>query len=80
MLEAFTRHPHSVDETYGQHFAHAASFGLPMIAAGFACLIHGLLPFAFVTTGSRCVAKLYGRMTGRAVPQVGYGEWEGAGV
>lgn len=80
MLDAFTRHPASVDETYGEHFVHAASFGLPMIAAGFACLLHGVFPFLFETTGSRCVARLYGRMTGRAAPKVGYGEWRGAGV
>lgn len=80
MLDAFTKHPQSVDETYGEHFAHAASFGLPMIAAGFACLLHGVFPFLFVSTGSKCVTRLYGRMTGRAAPKVGYGEWSGAGV
>ena len=80
MLDAFTRHPRSVDETYTEHFAHAASFGLPMIAAGFACLLHGLFPFLFVSTGSDCIERLYGRMTGRSTQKVGYGDWEGAGV
>ena len=49
----FTDHPKSVDETYGEHLVMASSFGLRMILGGIACLIHGLLPFLFVKTGSQ---------------------------
>lgn len=64
---AFTGHPASVDETYGEHLASATGFGLTMIGAGLACLLHGLLPFLFVKTGSRAIADLHGRMvTNRA--------------
>lgn len=58
----FTEHPASVGETYGEHFVMASSFGLRMIAGGIACLIHGLLPFLFVKTGSLQVATLHDRM------------------
>ncbi|HTQ13529.1 MAG TPA: DUF6356 family protein [Rhizomicrobium sp.] len=58
----FTAHPESVGETYWQHLASAAAFGIRMIAAGAACLLHGLLPFLFVTTGSRTVRHLHDRM------------------
>ncbi len=58
----FTDHPASVGETYGEHLAMATGFGLRMILGGFACLIHGLLPFLFVRTGSAQVSTLHDRM------------------
>lgn len=58
----FTDHPASVGETYRQHLAVASSFGLRMILGGFACMIHGVLPFLFVKTGSRQIAMLHARM------------------
>ncbi|NCP19162.1 MAG: hypothetical protein GW855_08400 [Erythrobacter sp.] len=60
--QAFTRHPASVGESYGQHLRHASAFGLRMILGGIACLVHGLLPFLFVKTGSRQIESLHGRM------------------
>ncbi len=59
---SFTEHPESVGETYSQHFMHSASFGMTMLAAGCACLMHGLLPFLFQRTGSRAVMRLHDRM------------------
>lgn len=58
----FTEHPASVDETYGQHLAHASAFGLRMILGGFACLLHGIFPFLFVKTGSKQISTLHDRM------------------
>lgn len=60
--KAFTEHPAAVGESYGEHFAHATGFGLRMIAGGFACLLHGLLPFLFVKTGSQQISTLHDRM------------------
>lgn len=60
--DAFTRHPASVDESYTQHLMHASGFGLRMILGGFACVIHGVLPFLFVKTGSAQIETLHGRM------------------
>ena len=58
----FTEHPASVGESYGEHLAMASGFGVRMILGGFACLIHGLLPFLFVRTGSLQIATLHERM------------------
>jgi hypothetical protein len=33
-----------------------------MVFAGIACLVHGVLPFLFVRTGSRAIAELNDRM------------------
>jgi hypothetical protein len=58
----FTDHPASVNETYLQHLVGAMHFGVAMIAAGIACIIHGLLPIAFVSRGSDTICSLYQRM------------------
>ncbi len=58
----FTEHPASVDETYMEHMGVATSFGLHMVLAGLACLVHALFPFLFVKTGSLAIAGLYERM------------------
>lgn len=62
LLRAFTEHPASVDETYTEHMGRAACFGLRMIGAGVACLVHALLPFLFVRTGSAAITELNDRM------------------
>jgi hypothetical protein len=58
----FTDHPASVGESYLEHLAMAASFGAGMIAAGCACLLHGLCPWLFKTTGSDAIRALHERM------------------
>jgi len=58
----FTAHPATVGETYGEHLVMATSFGCRMVLAGVACILHGLIPFVFVRTGSRAVAELNQRM------------------
>jgi len=58
----FTDHPASVGESYGEHLVMASGFGLRMVAGGIACLLHGLLPFLFVKTGSMQIAVLHERM------------------
>ena len=61
-LGIFRDHPASVGETYVEHFGVAMSFGLALIAAGLACLIHAVLPFLFTTYARRAVADLHGRI------------------
>jgi hypothetical protein len=62
LIRAFSEHPASVGESYTEHMAQAACFGLRMIGAGIACLVHALLPFLFVRTGSAAIAELNDRM------------------
>lgn len=61
-IKLFTEHPASVGESYGEHLAMASGFGLRMMLGGLACLIHGLLPFLFVKTGSAQVSALHETM------------------
>lgn len=59
---AFTEHPESVGESYLEHMGMAFGFGAKMVVSGFACLIHGLFPFLFVSTGRDCIKTLHDRM------------------
>jgi len=61
----FLAHPHSVGESYGEHFAVATRFGLSMVAGGFGCLVHAVFPALFERTGSSAVKTLYGEMLAR---------------
>ena len=58
----FTDHPASIDETYLEHMGMAGSFSLRLLLASLACLVHALLPFLFVKTGSRMISELHDRM------------------
>ena len=62
---SFTAHPASVGESYLEHLVMAVGFGLRMLWAGVACVLHGLFPFLFVTTGSDCIRGLHDEMQAR---------------
>jgi hypothetical protein len=61
----FTKHPREVGESYGEHLSHAGSTGFTLIGAGLACLVHAVLPFLFVNTGSNIIRRLHGGLTRR---------------
>ena len=62
MRRLFTEHPASVGESYLEHLGQAASFAARLFLASLACLVHALLPFLFVKTGSAAIAELHDRM------------------
>ena len=60
-----TEHPHAVGESYFEHMHVALSFAGPLLKAGFAALVHAVLPFLCVTTASATVKRLHARMVNR---------------
>lgn len=58
----FKDHPASVGESYTQHMATAAGFGVQMLVGGLVCLVHSVFPFLFEKTGSGIVTRLHDRM------------------
>lgn len=58
MKNIFTEHPHSINETYPQHFKFASLFGIKMIIGGLACLMHAIFPFLFKNTGSNFLMRM----------------------
>ena len=66
LSRSFVDHPQSVGESYGEHFAVASGFGLRLIGAGLACLVHACVPAWFTRTGSRAVSRLAYELEERA--------------
>lgn len=62
LLKLFTEHPASVGETYLGHCRRALGFGVSIVVAGVACIVHAFFPFAFVQTGSNAIRRLHDRM------------------
>ena len=58
----FLDHPRSVGESYFGHQRQAMAFGARMLVGAIACFLHGIVPAAFIQTGSRTVSRLYDRM------------------
>lgn len=58
----FTAHPASVGESYLEHMRMAFTFAIQLAIASFCCLVHGLLPFLFVKSGSARIRDLHARL------------------
>ncbi|TKR56861.1 hypothetical protein D7I39_00630 [Allopusillimonas ginsengisoli] len=69
--QLFTKHPSSVGESYLQHMKVSFSFALTMLGSGVAAIVHGVLPFCFVKTGSTNITNLYKRMVAHRDSRVG---------
>lgn len=75
MIErVFLDHPRQVGESYGEHAAVAARFGVTLLIAGLACLVHAVIPSLFTRTGSDTVKRLHGRLSARTPKPTG--EWQ----
>lgn len=55
-------HPADVGETYAEHAREASSYGVAMILAGIACLVHAAVPALFKTNGSETIRALHDRL------------------
>ncbi len=66
VLNLFTAHPASVDESFGEHFFFAMKFAGLLFAAAGAALVHAILPFMFEKTASKIIAKLYHKTHNRS--------------
>jgi hypothetical protein len=58
----FREHPESVGESYLEHLFQASYFGMRMLVAGLACLVHAILPCLFKTTGRTAISELHTKM------------------
>ena len=58
----FREHPESVGESYLEHLSQASYFGVRMLLAGLACLVHAILPCLFTTTGRTAITELHTKM------------------
>ena len=58
----FLSHPEAVGETYLEHQGVALTFAAELLAAGFACAVHALVPALFPRTASRAIERLHVRL------------------
>lgn len=61
----FFDHPAKVQESYGEHALFALGFSMKLFAAGFAALVHALIPAFFEKTASGIIRSLYERTHNR---------------
>lgn len=62
LLRDFREHPHSVGETYPQHWRTAMGFASAMLRCAVACAVHAFIPGLCKSTASRSIAELHQRM------------------
>ncbi|MDA7425632.1 DUF6356 family protein [Thalassococcus lentus] len=65
LQRVFVHHPQSVDETYFEHMRFAGWFAARLLAAGFAALIHAVIPCLFEKTASRMIQDMNARIVSR---------------
>ena len=58
-------HLEEVEEGYAEHQRFAFGVGWTMVRAGFACILHGLVPALFPTNGSDAIRRLHGVIADR---------------
>ncbi len=51
----FFEHPRDIGESYGEHAGHALDIGGRLLLAGFACLVHALVPGLLIRRASNTV-------------------------
>ncbi|MGB3454788.1 MAG: DUF6356 family protein [Litorimonas sp.] len=61
-MRLFKDHPESVGESYFEHLGCASYFAGRMFVASVCCLLHGVFPFLFQSTGKRTIEHLHHRM------------------
>ena len=61
----FLSHPAQVGESYFEHQRVALSFALPLLGAGFAALIHAMIPGVCERTAGDAIRRLHGRLEKR---------------
>lgn len=65
LATAFTAHPASVGESYGEHLGFALRMAGRLALAAGAAAVHAVLPFCFERTASRMIAEMHARTAGR---------------
>lgn len=65
MLPKLNKHLKDVDETYFEHMYHALTYTFTFGILFVTTLIHAILPFLFVETGSRKIRELNNRIHSR---------------
>jgi hypothetical protein len=58
MKNPFTKHPHSINETYLRHMIEALKYCIQFILLSIMTFVHAVFPFLFVNTSSKLIKKI----------------------
>jgi hypothetical protein len=61
----FLDHPRSLGMTWASHGLGAVAIGVRLLGAGFACIVHAVVPGLFTQTAGKTVTGMYAHMTQR---------------
>lgn len=61
----FLEHPRSLGMSWAGHGVGAVAIGFRLVGAGFACLVHAIVPGVFTQTAGRTVSHMYDHMARR---------------
>lgn len=61
----FFDHPATVEESYFEHMFFAGRFGLTLLAAAGAALVHAFIPVLFEKTASNLIRQMHARIENR---------------
>ena len=63
--KVFLSHPATVEESYFEHMIFAGRFGLTLLVAAGAALIHAVIPMLFEKTAGNLIRQMYYRIENR---------------
>ena len=65
MYNPFTKHPHSIGETYISHLCHSLTYSMKFLWLHIMTLIHAIFPFVFENASSKLVKKINDHLENR---------------
>ncbi|HUE79537.1 MAG TPA: DUF6356 family protein [Sphingomicrobium sp.] len=71
----FVDHPRSLGMSWATHGAGAVVIGARLIGAGFACLVHALVPALFTQTAGRTVTSMHDDIVRRKAGSANPNAW-----
>jgi len=75
LTQLFQDHPRSLGMTWWEHGAGAIVIGARMVGAGFACMVHAVVPALFTETAGKTVISLHDHMMKRKAGAANPNAW-----
>ena len=75
LTNIFVDHPRSLGMSWAAHGIGAVKIGATLIGAGFACLVHAVVPAWFTQTAGKTVSGLHDHMVKRKAGAANPSDW-----
>lgn len=71
----FADHPRSLGMSWARHGIGAAKIGVELIAVGFACLVHAIVPGLFTQTAGKTITRMHSEIVSRKAGAANPNDW-----